>query len=140
MNVYVCVYECVFVSAGCKCSICVSMWVYTCVCGCVCGVCAYVCTGVHDHVCALSRGGHPVSCSIILHLILLREGLSLNLELGWLPTIPSSPTTSLLFPSLSALSYRCTQTGSFWWGIPAQTLMTVQTALLPTGLSPSEGW
>ena len=55
---------------------------------CVNEICGYVCciivceyTIVYTYVHADTRGGHQVSYSIILHLILLRQDVSLSLEL-----------------------------------------------------------
>ena len=43
----------------------------------------HMCVQVHTHVCMEVRGGGPgVSQSIIVHVILLRKGVSLNLGQG----------------------------------------------------------
>lgn len=46
---------------------------------------------VHAPLCVAARGGHPGSCSTILCLISLKQGLSLKLELGWLSADPTEP-------------------------------------------------
>lgn len=52
----------------------------------------YVCALIH--VCVEAKGRLPVSYSVMLHLIPLRQGLSLNLGLGWWPGSPQSPPPS----------------------------------------------
>lgn len=47
------------------------------------------------------RGGHRLFCPITLCHIPLRQGLSLNLQLGWWPASPSNPSASTLIPSFS---------------------------------------
>lgn len=66
----------------------------------------------HRRVYTEARGGHQVSCSIAFHLIPLRRGPSLNLELGWLPTspralLPLSPT-----PVQGVKAHGCSLLGS----------------------------
>ena len=90
--VYLCVRMCVWCLCVCVwCVWCLYMhmiYVFMSVCICVC-VCVYVC--VCDY-----KGGHLLFCSIILHLIPLRQGRSLNLKLGWWPPSPSDPPVSAL--------------------------------------------
>lgn len=78
---------------------------YVCICTCVC---IFACACLYAYVCALCMcacmcvhlcKGHWVSCSITSHIILFRQGLSLNLDLGSQPPSPSAPPVSL-FSSL----------------------------------------
>lgn len=62
---------------------------------CVCE-CAHGCDGVHvpAHMSVKVRGGHQVSCFVILFHISLRLGLSQNLELDGQPASPNNPVSS----------------------------------------------
>lgn len=46
---------------------------------------------------AETRGGCQVFSPITICFIFLRQDLSLNLELGWPPEIPSNPSVSTLY-------------------------------------------
>lgn len=66
----------------CLCVVCV-WYMFTCVCR-----YAFLCMGVEI------RERHQVSCSIVVGLISLRQGLSLNVELGLQDAIQSNPLVS----------------------------------------------
>lgn len=62
-------------------------YVYMCMCmwaWCKCMWSMHLCVQVYMHLCTQTRGGHQMA-SLTLHIIPLRKGLSLNLELGWQP-------------------------------------------------------
>lgn len=84
MCVYViCVYVCAY--DVCAYGICVYIWcVYVCLCVCVHMVYAHLCVQVLGPVLLLSKTGDElwVSYSIPFNVILLKEGPSLNLQLG----------------------------------------------------------
>lgn len=85
---------------------------YVCMCLCVCVVCDYecVCTcmcvvhvSVFGAMCKKGRGGYLMSCSVALHLIPLKQSLSLNLGFALYPDGKPAgvrgPAVSTLFSS-----------------------------------------
>lgn len=56
----------------------------------------YLCVGIQ--ACELANRGRLMSCAVTLNLIHLRQGLSANLKLSWLPTNPRNPLVSTSSP------------------------------------------
>lgn len=50
----------------------------------------HVYVGICSHVCVEIKGRHQVSCSIMVHLVPVRQDLSRHRELGWRPVSPVS--------------------------------------------------
>lgn len=70
---------------------------------------------IHKHECLGTevRRGHAVSYSITFGLSLLRQGLSLSLDLGWQPASPSNAS----LPQLTVLRFQAgaASSGSNMW-------------------------
>lgn len=123
---------CVFMHSMCVCGVCTfvtvavgvsvhHMGVY--------GICACVGVGVHMCMCAKTRGRHWVSSSIILHLILVREGLSLDLELGRQPA-PAFLLSPLSWILVLQVMFR-TWLGYWDIGLMQQVLLATEQTLTP---------
>lgn len=59
-------------------------------------LCVHVCVGLCAYAHTEARGRCQMPCVVMLHLIPLRQGLSLKLELGWQPASLSDPPVPLL--------------------------------------------
>ena len=75
------------------------MCVHACVFVCVYGICVHVGAGAHACAHMEVRGGYLLSCSMTLWHIPLRQGLSLNLGLGWQPA-PWLQSVQVAIPGL----------------------------------------